>query len=352
MAGRGTLHNLDHRFSGPRIEVVDDGWQQDADWAPEFMKSAPQTQVREIQARSIISHNQSPDVPFSRSINPYQGCEHGCIYCYARPSHAYLELSPGLDFETQLFAKLNAADLLRQAFAKPGYQPQTIVIGANTDPYQPIEQRYRLTRALLEVMLAHKHPVGIITKSAMVLRDLDLLQALASQGLCRVMVSVTTLDEALRRKLEPRASTGQGRLAVIGKLARAGIPVGVLAAPMIPRLNESELEQIISAAAAQGASQAGYILLRLPHELTQLFDDWLALHYPAKRQAVLEQLKASREGRLNSQAFGDRMRGTGQFASLLAQRFRLVCKRSGLNSAHTPLNLHAFIRPHQQFELF
>ena len=253
MAGRGSTHNIEHRFSGPQIEAVDDSWQA-VEWEAAFRASRPRTEVREIQAKTIISHNLSPDVPFGRSINPYQGCEHGCIYCYARPSHAYLELSPGLDFETRLFAKLNAAALLRREFAKPSYQPQTIVLGANTDPYQPIEHHYRLTRELLEVMLAHRHPVGIITKSAMILRDLDLLAELAREGLCQVMVSVTTLNETLRRQLEPRASTGAGRLKVIEKLAQAGIPVGVLAAPMIPRLNEPELEQIIKGAVEAGAA--------------------------------------------------------------------------------------------------
>lgn len=281
MAGRGSPHNIDHRFSGPLVEAVDDGWASE-EWESAFNTLAPQTEVREIDARSIISYNSynsSPDVPFGRSINPYQGCEHGCIYCYARPSHTYLELSPGLDFETKLFAKRNGANLLRREFAKPAYQPQTIVIGANTDPYQPIEQRYRLTRQLLEVMLAHRHPVGLITKSAMILRDLDLLSELASEGLCQVMVSVTTLNETLRRQLEPRASTGAGRLKVIEKLASAGVQVGVLAAPMIPRLNEPELEQIIKSAAEAGASCADYILLRLPHELAPLFGDWLDTHY-------------------------------------------------------------------------
>lgn len=277
MAGRGSPHNIDHRFSGPLVEAVDDGWQS-SDWDAAFTPSVPGTEVREIDARSIISYNSSPDVPFGRSINPYQGCEHGCIYCYARPSHAYLELSPGLDFESKLFAKRNGADLLRREFAKPAYQPQTIVIGANTDPYQPIEQRYRLTRQLLEVMLAHRHPVGLITKSAMILRDLDLLSELASERLCQVMVSVTTLNETLRRQLEPRASTGTGRLKVIEKLASAGVQVGVLAAPMIPRLNEPELEQIIKSAAEAGASCADYILLRLPHETGAAI--WGLARYP------------------------------------------------------------------------
>jgi DNA repair photolyase len=351
MAGRGSSHNVEHRFSGPQIEAVDDGWQAQ-EWEAAFQHQAPQTEVREIAAKSIISHNLSPDVPFGRSINPYQGCEHGCIYCYARPSHAYLELSPGLDFETKLFAKLNAAELLRREFAKPSYQPQTIVLGANTDPYQPIEHHYRLTRALLEVMLAHRHPVGIITKSAMILRDLDLLRELANEGLCQVMVSVTTLNETLRRQLEPRASTGAGRLKVIEKLAGAGVPVGVLAAPMIPRLNEPELEQIIKSAAAAGAGCADYILLRLPHELTTVFSNWLDEHYPGQKEAVLNQLRASRAGNLNSPAFGTRMRGEGQFADLLAQRFRLISKRLALGKRHIALNTTSFIRPNEQLRLF
>lgn len=351
MAGRGSSHNVDHRFSGSRVDAVDDGWQT-LEWEPAFGIQAIQTQVQEIEAKSIISHNLSPDVPFGRSINPYQGCEHGCIYCYARPSHAYLELSPGLDFETKLFAKLNAAALLRREFAKPSYQPQTIVLGANTDPYQPIEQHYRLTRALLEVMLAHRHPVGIITKSAMILRDLDLLGELAKEGLCQVMVSVTTLNDTLRRQLEPRASSGAGRLKVIEKLAGAGIPVGVLAAPMIPRLNEPELEQIIKSAVAAGAGCADYILLRLPHELTTLFSDWLDEHYPGQKEAILNQLRASRGGSLNSPAFGTRMRGEGQFADLLSQRFKLVSRRLALGKRHIPLNTERFIRPNEQLRLF
>ncbi|ATL99864.1 radical SAM protein [Aeromonas sp. CA23] len=351
MAGRGSSHNVDHRFSDQRVDAVDDGWAQ-TEWEAAFAATAPRTEVKEITARSIISYNRSPDVPFGRSINPYQGCEHGCIYCYARPSHAYLELSPGLDFETRLFAKLNAAELLRREFAKPTYQPETIVLGANTDPYQPIEHHYRLTRALLEVMLAHRHPVGIITKSAMILRDLDLLAELAREGLCQVMVSVTTLNETLRRQLEPRASTGAGRLKVVEKLAQAGVPVGVLAAPMIPRLNEPELEQIIKAAAEAGALSADYILLRLPHELTTLFSDWLEEHYPGQKEAILNQLRASRDGGLNSPAFGTRMRGEGQFADLLAQRFRLISKRLGLDKRHLQLRRDGFIRPGEQLRLF
>ncbi|BBR10514.1 PA0069 family radical SAM protein [Aeromonas caviae] len=348
---RGANHNVEHRFSGPQIETVDDGWSQ-SDWDAAFAASAPRTEVTEISARSIISYNDSPDLPFGRSINPYQGCEHGCIYCYARPSHAYLELSPGLDFESKLFAKINAAELLRREFAKPAYQPQTIVLGANTDPYQPIEHHYRLTRELLTVMLAHRHPVGLITKSAMILRDLDLLTKLAREGLCQVMVSVTTLNETLRRQLEPRASTGVGRIKVIERLAKAGVPVGVLAAPMIPRLNEPELEQIIKVAVDAGAGCADYILLRLPHELTTLFCDWLDTHYPGQKEAILNQLRASRGGALNSATFGSRMRGEGQFADLLAQRFRLISRRLQLGKRHVALNTAAFIRPGEQLRLF
>ncbi|TFF80880.1 radical SAM protein [Aeromonas taiwanensis] len=351
MAGRGSSHNIEHRFSGPQIDAVDDGWSS-TEWEAAFEAGVPRTEVKEITARSIISYNSSPDVPFGRSINPYQGCEHGCIYCYARPSHAYLELSPGLDFETRLFAKLNAGELLRREFAKPSYQPQVIFLGANTDPYQPIEHHYRLTRQLLEVMLAHRHPVGIITKSAMILRDLDLLTELAQEGLCQVMVSVTTLNETLRRQLEPRASTGAGRLKVIEKLALAGVPVGVLAAPMIPRLNEPELEQIIKAAVTAGAGCADYILLRLPHELTTLFSDWLDEYYPGQKEAILNQLRASRGGVLNSPTFGTRMRGEGQFADLLAQRFRLISRRLQLGKRHIQLNLDRFIRPGEQLRLF
>lgn len=346
MAGRGSSNNVDHRFTLQRIETVDDGWWQ-AHSAP-----APTTSVSEINARSIISRNRSPDVPFNASINPYQGCEHGCIYCYARPSHAYLELSPGLDFETRLFAKQNAAALLRAEFARPGYQPEVICIGANTDPYQPIEQRLRLTRQLLEVMRDHHHPVTLITKSAMVLRDRDILAELAAEGLCRVMVSVTTLDEGLRRRLEPRTTPGQGRVRVIEQLNRTGVPVGVLAAPMIPRLNEHELERILEGAAAAGADCAGYILLRLPHELAPLFTQWLAEHYPQRQEAVLSILRQSREGALNSPAFGTRMRGEGEFAALLAQRFRLAVRRLGLDRSPAPLRCDGFRRPGEQLALF
>nr|WP_235512914.1 radical SAM protein [Aeromonas schubertii] len=247
MAGRGASGNVVHRFTQQRIETVDDGWWQ------ETASPSPATRISQVEARSIISHNRSPDVPFDASINPYQGCEHGCIYCYARPSHAYLELSPGLDFETRIFAKRNAPELLRAEFARPAYRPRVICIGANTDPYQPAEQRLRLTRELLKVMGDHGHPVTLITKSAMVLRDRDILAELAAEGLCRVMVSVTTLDETLRQRLEPRTTPGKGRLRVIEQLTRAGIPVGVLAAPMIPRLNEHELERILEGAAAAGA---------------------------------------------------------------------------------------------------
>ncbi|MBZ6072084.1 PA0069 family radical SAM protein [Aeromonas schubertii] len=346
MAGRGASGNVVHRFTQQRIETVDDGWWQ------ETASPSPATRISQVEARSIISHNRSPDVPFDASINPYQGCEHGCIYCYARPSHAYLELSPGLDFETRIFAKRNAPELLRAEFARPAYRPRVICIGANTDPYQPAEQRLRLTRELLKVMGDHGHPVTLITKSAMVLRDRDILAELAAEGLCRVMVSVTTLDETLRQRLEPRTTPGKGRLRVIEQLTRAGIPVGVLAAPMIPRLNEHELERILEGAAAAGADCAGYILLRLPRELAPLFETWLGEHYPGRREAVLSILRQSREGALNSPQFGERMRGQGEFANLLARRFRLAVRRLGLDVPRLPLRLDAFRRPGEQLTLF
>lgn len=345
MAGRGSSGNVDHRFTNARIDAI-----ELAPW--EYDEAAVSTEITLVHARSILSRNQSPDIPFSVSINPYQGCEHGCIYCYARPSHAYLELSPGLDFETRLFAKVNAAELLRTEFAKASYQPQNICIGANTDPYQPIEQQLKLTRQLLEIMREHRHPVTLITKSALVLRDKDILSELANEGLCRVMVSVTTLDESLRRRLEPRAASGKGRLKVIEQLTAHGIPVGVLAAPMIPRLNEHELERILIGAAEAGADCAGYILLRLPHELTILFEQWLDEHYPGRKQAILSILRQSRHGQLNSAAFGERMRGHGEFADLLAQRFRLAARRLGLDASRPPLRLDRFIRETRQLDLF
>ncbi len=324
--GRGAADNPPCRFDRERHEAFDDGWEDEA-----HDGTAPRTQVTLIQARSIISRNDSPDIPFTQSINPYQGCEHGCIYCYARPSHAYLGLSPGLDFETKLFAKANAAELLRAELSRPGYRCDVIAIGANTDPYQPIERKYCITRALLEVLAECEHPLGIVTKSALIERDLDLLAPMARNGLVHVFVSIGTLDHELMRTLEPRTSAPARRLQALGALAAAGIPCGVLVAPLIPFLNDRDMEAVLEAAAAQGASMAGYQILRLPYELKSLFKEWLGRHYPLKAAHVMSQIRQLRGGRENDAHFGSRMSGEGLFAELQARRFALACERHGLN---------------------
>lgn len=288
------------------------------------------TEVRVETARSIISRNQSPDVPFEQSINMYRGCEHGCIYCYARPSHAYVDLSPGLDFETILFRKPNAVELLREELARPGYRCSVINLGANTDPYQPIEKRYRLTRGILELLLETRHPVTIITKGALVTRDIDLLAELAEAKLASVAVSLTTLDDEVKRRLEPRATSGRQRLQVMRALSDAGVPVTALVAPVIPAITDSELERLLEAAAGHGADQAAYIFLRLPHEVAELFRDWLQVHYPDRAEHVMSLLRQSRHGRESSAKFGERMRGSGAFAELINRRFHLACRRLGL----------------------
>ena len=323
--GRGAVSNATGRYEAARAVAVDDGWQPDDDLPPR------RTTVTIDAARSIIARNNSPDIPFDQSINPYRGCEHGCVYCYARPTHAYGGLSPGLDFETKLFAKKDAARLLEAELRRPGYRCRTIVLGANTDPYQPIERTYRISRQILEVLAAYEHPVSIITKSALVVRDLDILTPMAERGLAEVRVSVTTLDGGLARKMEPRAAAPHRRLETIRRLSAAGVPTGVMAAPIIPFLNDAELERILEAAAAAGAEAAGYVLLRLPLEIKDLFAEWLATHVPGKAKHVLNQIRDSRGGRLNSAEFGSRMRGSGPQADLLAKRFRLACRRYGLN---------------------
>ena len=330
--GRGALINADGRFESCRHGPVDDGWGAlDADRAPLA------TTVSVDRARTILNRNDSPDIPFELSINPYRGCEHGCIYCYARPSHAYLGLSPGLDFETRLFAKPDAARLLARELGRPGHRASPIALGANTDPYQPIERKLRITRALLEVLSAHDHPVSIVTKSALVERDLDLLAPMAERGLAAVFVSVTTLDRVLARTLEPRAAAPQRRLSTIAALAAAGVPTGVMFAPVIPALNDHEMESVLDAAAAAGARFAGQVLLRLPHELKDLFRQWLAAHAPLKAAHVWARLREARAGRENDPRFGSRMTGTGEYAGMLARRFALACRRLGLNAA--PLSL-------------
>jgi DNA repair photolyase len=326
LKGRGAADNRQGRFEREEREAVDDGWEREIEEG-----RAPRTEVTLTQARSIISRNDSPDIPFTQSINPYQGCEHGCIYCYARPSHAYLGLSPGLDFETKLFAKANAAELLRAELSRPGYRCEVISLGANTDPYQPIERKYRITRGILEVLAECDHPLGIVTKSAMVERDLDLLAPMAKKGLVHVFVSIGTLDHGLMRRLEPRTAAPERRLAVLRALSEVGIPCGVLVAPIIPFLNDQDMEAVLERAAAQGAGIAGYQVLRLPHELKDLFKDWLERHYPLKAAHIMSRIRQMRGGRDNDPRFGKRMSGEGMFAELQEQRFRQACARHGLN---------------------
>ena len=317
--GRGATMNPPSRFDRETANPFDDGWET---LNGEFSELPPlRTSLTRDASRSVISWNQSPDLGFDRAVNPYRGCEHGCVYCYARPSHAYLGYSPGLDFETKLLYKPDVAQLLEKELRKPGYIAKPLALGSNTDPYQPIERTLKLTREVLEVMDRFNHPVTIVTKSAGVLRDLDILQELASRNLVRVYLSVTTLDAPLARKLEPRAATPLRRLQAIKELSDAGIPTGVLAAPMIPWLNDAELERILDASAKAGARQAGYILLRLPHELKQIFEDWLHTHYPDRARHVLELIRETRAGGLNDARFGKRFTGTGVYADLLARRF-------------------------------
>ena len=322
--GRGTDRNPDNRFAPTRSEAFDDGWFQD-------VPHSRATEVRQELAKSVITRNQSPDVGFDRSINPYRGCEHGCVYCFARPSHAYWDLSPGLDFETRLIAKTNLAERLEEQLSKPGYVPAPIALGVNTDAYQPIEREQRLTRQALEILLRYRHPVHLITKSALILRDLDLLEALAAQNLVSVAVSLITLDNELKRIMEPRAASPSARLRCLRELSGVGVPVSVLCAPMIPMINDAELEQLLEAARDAGAQSAGYVLLRLPREIAELFEDWLRAHFPQRAEHVMSLVRQCRGGANYDSRFGVRMRGEGPFADLLAQRFQIACKRLGLN---------------------
>ncbi|MGB7540681.1 MAG: PA0069 family radical SAM protein [Burkholderiales bacterium] len=295
-------------------------------------KSTPATVVTLQQARGIITRNDSPDIPFTQSINPYQGCEHGCIYCYARPSHAYVGLSPGLDFETKLFAKANAVELLRKELSRPGYRCEVIALGANTDPYQPIEREHRITRGILEVLREFRHPVGIVTKSSLIERDLDLLAPMAAEGLLHVFISVGTLDAEIARRLEPRAAAPYRRIEAIRRLSERGIPCGVLVAPMIPFLNDKDMESVLEAAHEAGARMAGYTMVRLPWEVKDLFKDWLERHYPLKAAHIMARIRDMRGGRENDPEFGSRMRGEGPFAELIRKRFDVACKRLTLNT--------------------
>jgi len=326
--GRGAVSNESGRYEVIAREAFDDGWDHGDESVPPL-----RTSVTMDRSKTIIARNTSPDIPFDRSINPYRGCEHGCVYCFARPTHAYLGLSPGLDFESKLFAKPQAAALLEGELRKPGYQCATLQMGSNTDPYQPLERKLEITRQILQVLDRFNHPVGIVTKSGAVARDLDILAPMAERGLAAVAVSVTTLDRSLARKLEPRAPTPEKRLAAIRELSAAGISVAVMAAPMIPALNDDELERIIEAGAAAGASAASYSLLRLPLEISGLFEEWLDTHAPLKAKHVLSLVRQCRGGRINQARFGTRFKGTGAYAQLLSKRFHLARERAGLIDA-------------------
>ena len=340
--GRGAASRVAGRFERRELRGEDDGWGSvyaDLEGVPK-----PATTVAEERARSIISRNRSPDIAFSQSVNPYRGCEHGCVYCFARPSHAYLDLSPGLDFETRLFAKTNAADLLRAELAKPGYVPAPVALGINTDGWQPIERERGISRACLEVLLEARHPVSIVTKGSAITRDLDLLAALARQGLASVFVSVTSLDNALSSKLEPRAAAPHTRLKMIAALREAGVPVGVLVAPVIPMVTDADLERILEAARDAGAQAAGYVMLRLPHELKDIWREWLQLHVPARAAHVMSLVRQMRGGKDYDSRFGTRQRGEGPFADLVAMRFAKTRKRLGFEGLPA-LRTDLFVAP-------
>jgi DNA repair photolyase len=347
--GRGARSNHSGRFEAERREDFDDGWES----LGEF--DAFKTDVKQEAARTIITRNDSPDISFDRSINAYRGCEHGCVYCYARPTHCYLGHSAGLDFETKLYAKTNAAKLLEKELAHSAYEPKVIALGTNTDPYQPIEREHGITRTILEVLERTSHPVGIVTKSALVVRDIDILKRMAARGLAKVALSVTTLDRHVARSMEPRAATPEKRLETISKLSDAGVPVGVMTAPIIPGLNDSEIESILEAAHAAGAREAGYVLLRLPLELKEIFREWLATEFPDRAQRVLSLLQSMHGGKDYVADFSLRQRGRGPYADQIAKRFRLALKRLGLNSQRQNMRCDLFQAPvlaGQQMQLF
>jgi DNA repair photolyase len=345
LKGRGTASNDAGRFEAFQRTSFDDGWAREDDDLPTL-----KTHVTPEIARTIIARNTSPDISFDRSVNPYRGCEHGCTYCYARPTHAYMGLSAGLDFESRLFAKTNAAELLRKELGVKGYQPATLALGANTDPYQPVERQYRITRAVLEVLNETNHPVGIVTKSALVTRDIDILQEMAGKGLVKVALSITTLDHKLARKLEPRAATPGRRLQALELLSKAGIPTVVMTAPVIPAINDMEIEKLLGAAQVAGAREAGYVLLRLPHEIKDLFRDWLEREFPDRAKHVMNLVRDTRGGRDNDPNFGSRMSGRGPYAWQIGRRFELACKRLGLNVTRHKLRADLFQRPVQPGE--
>ena len=335
--GRSAGINPSGRFEPVSRHVFDDGWNS-LEELPPF-----KTEVQVEKPRTIITRNESPDISFDRSINPYRGCEHGCVYCFARPTHSFMGLSPGLDFESKLFAKPDAARLLDKELSKDGYQPRTIAIGTNTDPYQPIEKQYRIMREILEVLEARGHPVGIVTKSALVTRDIDILSRMAERGLAKVALSVTTLDRMLARTMEPRASTPTKRLEAIRQLSDAGIPTSVMVAPIIPGLTDQEMERILDSAQAAGAREAGYVVLRLPLEVSPIFKDWLLRHYPDRYRHVMSLIRSMRDGKDYDSEWGKRMKGAGPYAWQIGRRFEIAAKRLGINAERRTLRTDQFV---------
>jgi len=347
--GRGTLSNASGRYEPLARVVFDDGW-QNLDDLPPF-----KTSVTVDATRKIIARNDSPDISFDRSINPYRGCEHGCVYCFARPTHAYLGLSPGLDFESKLFMKPNAPELLERELSAPGYVPKIIAIGTNTDPYQPIERQHQIMRRILEVLERAGHPVGIVTKSALVLRDLDILARMAKRDLVKVAISVTTLDSKLARTMEPRASTPQRRLEALRQLVKAGVPASTLVAPVIPAINDAEIERILDAVAAAGVRHAGYVMLRLPLEVRDLFREWLIANFPDRHSHVFKLIRDMRGGKDYDSSFGTRMTGSGPIAWMIGRRFEIACERLGFNATSVKTTTEHFRAPRpatEQLDLF
>jgi DNA repair photolyase len=347
--GRGAVSNTSGRYEPLARVAFDDGWQS-LEELPPF-----KTYVQEERARKIITRNDSPDIGFDRSINPYRGCEHGCIYCFARPTHAYQGLSPGLDFESKLFVKPDAPELLARELAAPGYEPRMIAMGTNTDPYQPIERKWQVTRRILEVLRDTNHPVGIVTKSALVMRDIDILSAMAAKGLAKVALSVTTLDPRLARVMEPRAAAPSKRLEALRALSKAGIPTAVLVAPIVPAINDSEIERILDAAANAGVTQAGYVILRMPFEIKDLFREWLHEHFPDKAKHVISLVRDLHGGKDYDSTWGKRQRGDGPYAWSIGRRFELACRRLGLNGRRTRMTTALFTPPsrhRKQLDLF
>jgi len=346
LKGRGAVSNPAGRFETTPSEAVDDGWElQEA--APD-----PRTTFLPDATRNIIATNRSPDIPFTQSINPYKGCEHGCVYCYARPTHAYLDLSPGLDFETKIFYKTEPAERLREALDRPDYQCKPLAMGTNTDPYQPGEKHYQVTRRVLEVLLEYRHPVTIVSKGALILRDLDLLSELAAHNLASVAISITTLDNALKTKLEPRTASPSARLRVVRELAAADVPVGAMMAPVIPVINDGEIEAVVAAAAEAGAEFVGYVVLRLPFEVKDLFTEWLAEHYPLKAEHVMNRVRELHGGKAYQAEWGARMRGRGIYADLIAKRFEVALRKNGLDKSPRRRELRTDLFRQRQSSLF